>query len=79
MRLSRRPDDPDQTFGRFTAGTIFIMLNRVDYWQCGYVIPKGGSDEIRQKGLDSLEILVRPHRFWATASVSLKNGIKLSC
>jgi 2-polyprenyl-6-methoxyphenol hydroxylase-like FAD-dependent oxidoreductase len=53
MRLSRRPDDPSQTLGRFDTGRIFVMLNRNDYWQCAYVIPKGGYDEIRARGLGS--------------------------
>src|SRR5262249_32159802 len=42
MRLSRRPDDPGQTLGRIDTGRIFVMLNREDYWQCAFVIPKGG-------------------------------------
>ncbi len=53
FRLSRAPDDPDATMGRFGAGQIFITLNRGDYWQCGYVIPKGQLDEIRRRGLDA--------------------------
>jgi 2-polyprenyl-6-methoxyphenol hydroxylase-like FAD-dependent oxidoreductase len=52
MRLSRRPDDPDQPLGRFDRGRIFIMLFRGDYWQCGFVIPKGGYDVIRERGLE---------------------------
>ena len=51
MRLSRRSSDPGQTLGRVDAGRIFVMLNRGDYWQCAYVIPKGGFDQIRQSGL----------------------------
>jgi 2-polyprenyl-6-methoxyphenol hydroxylase-like FAD-dependent oxidoreductase len=51
MKLSRRLDDPGQTFGRFDSGRIFIMLNRNDYWQCAFVIPKGGFDEIHSRGL----------------------------
>lgn len=51
LRLSRRSDDPRNPLGRFDRGKIFIMLDRGDYWQCGYVIPKGGIDEIRQRGL----------------------------
>jgi 2-polyprenyl-6-methoxyphenol hydroxylase-like FAD-dependent oxidoreductase len=51
FRLSRRPDDPSQTMGRFDIGRIFITLNRGEYWQCGYVIPKGQFEEIRQGGL----------------------------
>jgi 2-polyprenyl-6-methoxyphenol hydroxylase-like FAD-dependent oxidoreductase len=53
MRLSRRPNDPGQTLGRFDAGRIFVMLNRDDYWQCAFVIPKGGYDAIRGRGLAS--------------------------
>jgi 2-polyprenyl-6-methoxyphenol hydroxylase-like FAD-dependent oxidoreductase len=54
LRLSRRPSDPDQTFGRIDAGRILAMIDRGDYWQCAYVIPKGAADEIRQRGLPSL-------------------------
>lgn len=54
MRLSRRSDDPGQTLGRVDAGRIFVMLNREDYWQCAFVIPKGGYDEIRRRGLAEL-------------------------
>jgi 2-polyprenyl-6-methoxyphenol hydroxylase-like FAD-dependent oxidoreductase len=53
MRLSRRPTDPGQTLGRVDAGRIFVMLNREDYWQCAYVIPKGGFDQIRLDGLEA--------------------------
>jgi 2-polyprenyl-6-methoxyphenol hydroxylase-like FAD-dependent oxidoreductase len=53
LRLSRKPSDPDQTFGRFTSGKILAMINRQDYWQCGYVIHKGGNEEIRKQGLEA--------------------------
>jgi 2-polyprenyl-6-methoxyphenol hydroxylase-like FAD-dependent oxidoreductase len=53
MRLSHKSSDPDQTFGRFTAGKILVMLNRQEYWQCGYVIHKGGHEEIRKQGLEA--------------------------
>ncbi|HZT14091.1 MAG TPA: FAD-dependent oxidoreductase [Candidatus Baltobacteraceae bacterium] len=51
MRISRRPSDPEQTFGMVAAGGIFISLNRGTYWQCGYVIPKGAFEQIRTGGL----------------------------
>ena len=54
LRLSRRPGDPEQTFGRIDAGRILAMIDRGNYWQCAYVIPKGAADEIRRKGLPSL-------------------------
>ncbi len=54
MRLPRRPDDPAQTLGRVDAGRILVMLNREEYWQCAFVIAKGGFDEIRRRGLPYL-------------------------
>src|SRR5579863_2101947 len=53
MRFSRRPTDPGQTLGHAEAGTVFVMIDREEYWQCGYVIPKDGSDEIRGRGIES--------------------------
>lgn len=51
FRLSRKPSDPVDPMGRFDAGRLFIMLNRGDYWQCGFVIAKGSLGEIRAQGL----------------------------
>jgi len=51
FRLSRRAGDPEDPIGRFDRGRIFIMLNRGDYWQCGFVIPKGSRDQLKGKGL----------------------------
>jgi 2-polyprenyl-6-methoxyphenol hydroxylase-like FAD-dependent oxidoreductase len=53
MRLPRRPGDPQQPLGRFDRGRVFVMLDRGDYWQCAYVIAKGGIDALRQRGLDA--------------------------
>jgi 2-polyprenyl-6-methoxyphenol hydroxylase-like FAD-dependent oxidoreductase len=54
MRLSRKPADPGQTFGRFNTGRILVLINREDYWQIAYVIPKGSADELRERGLPAL-------------------------
>lgn len=51
FRLSRRPGDSEYPIGRFDAGRIFIMLSRGDYWQCGFVIPKGSHAQTRERGL----------------------------
>jgi 2-polyprenyl-6-methoxyphenol hydroxylase-like FAD-dependent oxidoreductase len=53
FRLGRRPGDPDDTMGIFLPGRIFVMLNRGDYWQCAYVIPKGSLEEVHRRGLES--------------------------
>jgi len=51
FRLSRQSSDPANPVGRFEAGRIFIMLNRGEYWQCGFVIPKGSRDQLQGRGL----------------------------
>lgn len=53
MRLSRKESDPAQTFGHADAGKMMVMLNRETYWQCAFVIPKGGFEEVQRKGLDA--------------------------
>lgn len=53
FRLSRRPSDPEETTGRFDIGRIFVMINRGAYWQCGFVIPKGSLEELRERGLEA--------------------------
>ncbi|MBM3543232.1 MAG: FAD-dependent oxidoreductase [Alphaproteobacteria bacterium] len=53
LSLSKRPGDGSQAVGRFQAGRLFVMLDRGDYWQCAYVIPKDGFGQIRCKGLDA--------------------------
>jgi 2-polyprenyl-6-methoxyphenol hydroxylase-like FAD-dependent oxidoreductase len=52
FRLARKPDDPAQVLGRFVRGKIMVMLNRDDYWQCGFVIPKGNFKALKERGLD---------------------------
>lgn len=53
LRLSKRTSDGSQAVGRFQAGRLFVMLDRGDYWQCAYVIPKDGFGQVRCKGLDA--------------------------
>jgi 2-polyprenyl-6-methoxyphenol hydroxylase-like FAD-dependent oxidoreductase len=53
MRLSRKTDDPQQTLGYFNRGHIMVMLNRGDSWQCGFVIPKGHAERMRQQPIEA--------------------------
>lgn len=56
FRLSRHSTDPGQVLGSVVAGKIMVMLNRESYWQCGYLIAKGGLDKLKQRGLDSFRV-----------------------
>jgi len=58
LRLSKKPSDPVTTLGRIAAGAIFVTLDRGDYWQCAFVIPKGSAEAARQAGLEGFRRLV---------------------
>jgi 2-polyprenyl-6-methoxyphenol hydroxylase-like FAD-dependent oxidoreductase len=52
FRISRKDHDPAGVAARVESGRMLVMLNRNDYWQCAYIIPKGTADEVKQVGLD---------------------------
>jgi 2-polyprenyl-6-methoxyphenol hydroxylase-like FAD-dependent oxidoreductase len=54
FRLSRRPTDAPQSFGRLAAGHLLVLIDRGDYWQIAYLIPKAAADELHQAGLGRL-------------------------
>ena len=58
FRLSRRPGDPEAIMGRIDAGRILVLINRGDYWQCGFVIPKGSAELLRQRGVESFRAAI---------------------
>src|ERR1700733_8932969 len=51
FRISREDNDPDRPLGVFDRGRILVMIKRKEYWQCGFVIPKGESDSIQARGI----------------------------
>jgi len=54
MHISRRDTDPQHLFGFFRHGKLLVLINRYDYFQAGFVIPKGGIEEIKKRGLLAL-------------------------
>ena len=54
MRISKRESDPPQSLGFFRHGKLLVLLDRGDYFQVGFVIPKGELDAIKQRGLPAL-------------------------
>lgn len=53
MRLSKQAGDPTETMGHAGPQQGFVLIDRGDYWQCGYVVRKGFFAEIREKGLEA--------------------------
>jgi 2-polyprenyl-6-methoxyphenol hydroxylase-like FAD-dependent oxidoreductase len=54
MKLPKKPGDDGSTLGRIAAGAILVTLDRGEYWQCAFVIAKGGAEALRAKGMDVL-------------------------
>ena len=61
FRVERGPGKPDQPLGRFGSGFILIAIDRGDYWQCGFVIPKGANDKIRSQGFEAFRRRIAGH------------------
>jgi len=53
FRLSRKADDPQTTTFFFEAGHVVILLDRGEYWQVAYIIPKGGMDAMKAEGMEA--------------------------
>ena len=54
FRLPRNADDPHGLAGVLGAGHALIVIDRGDYYQCAYVIPKGRDAELRAQGIETL-------------------------
>ena len=53
FRLPKDKTSFNETGGTFGAGAMIVEIDRGDYWQCAYVVPKGAADEIKARGIDS--------------------------
>ncbi len=53
FRISRTKGEDGGVFGRAEAGVLLVMLDRGDYWQCAYVIPKGGIEAVKARGIEA--------------------------
>jgi 2-polyprenyl-6-methoxyphenol hydroxylase-like FAD-dependent oxidoreductase len=55
LRISRHADDPENALGYINYGHVLILINRGDYFQCGYLIAKGDFPAIQQRGLPEFQ------------------------
>ena len=80
FRLSRQASDPVETMGRFDAGRIFIMINRGDNCQCGYLIPKGSLSRLQEAGLQAFRdgiVELAPYAADRVAEIASWDDVKL--
>lgn len=64
FRLPREPDDPRNGLLTFRRGQAVIMLDRGDYFQIAYLIPKGRDTAMRREGIETLREHVRAAQPW---------------
>jgi 2-polyprenyl-6-methoxyphenol hydroxylase-like FAD-dependent oxidoreductase len=53
MRLSKHAGDQNAALGFIGAGAVLVLIDRDDYWQCGYVIAKGTAAQVQARGVDA--------------------------
>jgi 2-polyprenyl-6-methoxyphenol hydroxylase-like FAD-dependent oxidoreductase len=58
MRVGKAAGDPVGSGARVGAGQFMALIDRGSYWQCAYVIPKGGADALRQRGIAAFRAAV---------------------
>jgi 2-polyprenyl-6-methoxyphenol hydroxylase-like FAD-dependent oxidoreductase len=80
FRLPREQPDETESFGHIEAGVMMIMINRGDYWQCAFVIPKGGIDRVKTEGLEAFRnrvLMMSPFLADRVAGLKSWDDIKL--
>ncbi len=81
FRVTRHADDTSETFGRMDNGQILVLLQRGTYWQCAYVIAKGGFEQLKNQDIAVLrERIAELAPFLADRVAEIKSwdGVKLS-
>ncbi len=58
FRISRKDSDWDEIVGHIERGRMMVMLDRDDYWQCAFVIPKDSIEKVKSRGLDDFRKIV---------------------
>jgi 2-polyprenyl-6-methoxyphenol hydroxylase-like FAD-dependent oxidoreductase len=58
FRLSKKAGDPTQVLGRLGVNTMIVTIDRTDYWQCAFVIGKGGIGRVHEAGLETFKTAV---------------------
>ena len=80
LRMTRQPSDPENALGYVNYGRLVVLINRIDYFQIGYIVAKDTFPQIQQDGLasfqQSLERIV-PFLAGRTAEIDSWDKVKL--
>jgi 2-polyprenyl-6-methoxyphenol hydroxylase-like FAD-dependent oxidoreductase len=54
FRIGKKEQERGALRGNVESGRILVMIDRGDYWQCAFVIPKGAAEEYQARGIDAI-------------------------
>jgi 2-polyprenyl-6-methoxyphenol hydroxylase-like FAD-dependent oxidoreductase len=58
MKFSRLETDPPYTMGHAGPRQGFVMIDRGDYWQCGYIVRRSTYADIKNSGIEAFRTAV---------------------
>lgn len=58
FRMLRRESDPHNAFAIIDGGHMMVLLDRNDYWQAAYLVPKGSDAKLRTQPIEKLRTSV---------------------
>jgi len=54
FRIPKSPDEQGGLRGNVARSRLLVMIDRRDYWQCAFLIPKGAAESYKAKGIDAI-------------------------
>jgi 2-polyprenyl-6-methoxyphenol hydroxylase-like FAD-dependent oxidoreductase len=54
FRIGKKANTRGDLRGNVASGRILVMIDRGDYWQCAFVIPKGAAESYQARGIDAI-------------------------
>jgi 2-polyprenyl-6-methoxyphenol hydroxylase-like FAD-dependent oxidoreductase len=54
FRIPKSRDEKAGLRGNVARSRLLVMIDRSDYWQCAFLIPKGAAESYRAKGIDAI-------------------------
>jgi 2-polyprenyl-6-methoxyphenol hydroxylase-like FAD-dependent oxidoreductase len=54
FRVGKKEQAAGALRGNVERGRLLVMIDRGDYWQCAFLIPKGAADEYEKRGIEAI-------------------------
>ena len=54
FRVGKKEREAGALRGNVSPGRVLVMIDRGDYWQCAFVIPKGEAESYQSRGIEAI-------------------------